>query len=208
MKNLTRGLRELLIIGMIAVLFTAFNATRKWALADGDDPKHRLVVVLEEGEPITLLGLQVGGTGTGGDVFSIRKPGKLLGSFSTDIIAGPPLLASIEDVLFTGRGSEGLVQLTLELKNGSIQDEHDALLFAAYDPFPPAGGTFPPGKFFDHALIVVATGVGEITGGTGAFANASGISNLYIKFELDLDDLTFSSAFIHTGSFVFDFLEE
>ena len=164
--------------------------------------KNRIVLIVEEGETIELVPPSLP-TGTSGPISRVKFGP--IGSYVSSILSGEPVSPNIIEALTTGASIAGPVSATYSLPRGEIEDVHMAWLTLSPEE-PKFAEVFdvPP----EQVAVLISTGDGIISVGTGRFSDAVGTSTLYLKIELPFNPdtgLPIAMPIARAGQFVFEF---
>lgn len=187
---------------LVLALSVASHFVATTVRAEGPDLfKNRIVLLVEEGETIFLVPPDFP-SGTSGALSRVRFGP--VGSFETGLLSGEPLVPFLMDALVYGSAIAGPVGGTFSLPRGQIEDEHTAWITLSPEApmFAEALGVDP-----ENVAVLIVTAEGVITGGTGRYSGATGMSKLYLKVELPVDQSARPIALpiARTAQFVFEF---
>jgi len=143
------------------------------ATGDAEWERPDLTVKLEPGDVVSIVGAEDGNGGTSAPVYS-SITGHHLGDFETEIRDGPDVGTLLETALMTGTSRAAAVDLTLDLRRGTLRERHTANVAVLAEP--PSDG---------YEFVVAVIGEGVVRPGTGIYENAAGTSSLHLVFEVD-----------------------
>lgn len=138
-----------------------------------------LTVKLEAGDVVSIVGgpeteeVPSSKGGTSAAVYS-SITGRYLGDFTTEIQDGPDIGTLLGTALSTGTARAAAVDLTLDLRRGTLREQHTANVAVLAEP--PSTG---------YEFVVAVVGEGVVQPGTGIYEGASGTSSLHLVFEVD-----------------------
>lgn len=187
---------KIVVMSLVTLILTSalpFEGTQE-AYA-GNDEALRLMLTPRSGDALNInLPGNPGEGGFTGPIYTVEEEMEV-GSFTTDIITCTcvNIFDLLTNYLPSGIAIAEEVAGQFELKNGTIFDRHRATVIVLPEPPVTLG----------YDVVVAAIGDGVITDGTGKYKNASGITSLYLKMEVDLDGGNPARAM--AGSFLFDF---
>lgn len=187
---------------MLVLLVTCQIGVTPIRADDGDFVKDRIVLLVEEGTPLSFAVPPNSPHPTGlTGLLSQVKFGPI-GSFTTGLKSGGDVTELLEFFLLTQMPLvAGDVLGTFSLPRGQIKDEHEAWL-----TFSPEPSHFAEEFGLDPALVpvIIVTAEGTIQGGTGKYKDATGTSKLYLKVEV-IPPFDNPTILTRTAQFVFEF---
>lgn len=159
---------------------------------------NRLVLMVEEGETIQFVPPALP-TGSSAPI-SLVNVGPV-GSYLTALNSGT-LEPVFLNLVTNGHATAGPFTGAFSLPTGEIADEHTAWFTISPEP-PRLAQHFPNLPAGVGVLVIVVTAEGTITGGSGQYHDASGVTKIYLKVEVPADFSAFPLA--RTAQFVFEF---